>query len=357
MLGKKLAPLVLGSVMAFSGFSNSSFNHSSLPDTTLKFDIEDVIFLEQNYGLKGSRRAKRKFNRIYNNISDDFLPKNDYTLNDAKTFFLLVANELKSNNIFPSNNYFITPELAEKNSYLDCDNFSLLYVSIASRLGLPVTPVYVKNHVFVRWNFEDGTYYNWDSRAGTHKEDSYYENFFGASKQTKESGMYLSSVSLDEALAPLYVDFAIKEYEDGDFLDALFFTNEALSLDSSFINAYFHKAKILEAKDDFEGAINSYDLARTLDSLDTRYYFRKGALLIKEKHFSQAISTLEQLLELDNMELDAIPILIDANLSLGNVDKAKKLYEDLYDVGVIEANRYILDARKIFKKHSINWDF
>jgi tetratricopeptide (TPR) repeat protein len=355
MLLKTCTFIVFCSINFFIGLLGIT-PHQEPTTSNLKFDIYDVIYLEKNYGLKGSYRAKRKFNRIYKGVSANFTPKNEYTLDDAKYFFLLVANELKLNNVSPLNNYFITPELAEEHSYLDCDNFSLLYVSIASRLGLPVTPIYVKNHVFVRWYFDNGTYYNWDSRAGVHKADSYYVSAFNVSSHAKHTGIYLSAIPLENALAPLYVDFAIDKYENDDLSEALYFTNKALSVDSSFINAHFHKAKILEAKGDFEGAIRSYNQARSLDSLDTRYYYRKGALLIKEEYFTQAILILKKLLSFDNSELNAVPMLIDANLSLGNTDEARALYDNLYEVGVIEANPYILDARSIFRKHGMNID-
>ncbi len=355
MLLKAYTLSILITVNSVIGFINTSIYQES-SNCSLKFDIYDVIYLEENFGLKGSYRAKRKFKKIYTEVAGNFELKDSYSQEDVEYFFSLVTRTLEKNHILPSNNYFITPALAEKYSYIDCDNFSLIYISIASRLKLPVSPIYVKNHVFVRWNFQDGSHYNWDGRAKSHREDSYYERAFKVSEQTKKTGLYLSPVSLKRALAPLYVDFSIDKYEQENLPEALAYVNRALLVDSTFINAYFHKAKILESGGDFQSALRAYAMAKSLDSLDTRSYYREGELLIKLGNHTQAVFILEKLLSLDANELDAIPILIDAHLNLHNIDEAKKLYSQLYSIGVMVANRNILDAKSVFKKHGVSID-
>jgi hypothetical protein len=54
-------------------------------------------------------------------------------------------------------------------SHVDCDISSLLYLSIAEALSLPLRMVEVPQHSFVRWRFNDNTHLNWDTNYGFNK--------------------------------------------------------------------------------------------------------------------------------------------------------------------------------------------
>jgi hypothetical protein len=49
---------------------------------------------------------------------------------------------------------------------IDCDLGAILYLSIGEILQLPLSLVEVPNHNFVRWNFADYSYFNWDNNSG-----------------------------------------------------------------------------------------------------------------------------------------------------------------------------------------------
>src|SRR6185369_9347809 len=51
---------------------------------------------------------------------------------------------------------------AQKLFYSDCDTTSLLYLSIAEVVGFQLEIVDLPTHTFLRYNFKDGTYLNWD---------------------------------------------------------------------------------------------------------------------------------------------------------------------------------------------------
>lgn len=52
--------------------------------------------------------------------------------------------------------------LADSVFKMDCDIGSILYASVAQCLNIPLYLVEVPKHNFVRWQFDDGTYLNWD---------------------------------------------------------------------------------------------------------------------------------------------------------------------------------------------------
>jgi tetratricopeptide (TPR) repeat protein len=96
---------------------------------------------------------------------------------------------------------------------MDCDIGSFLYLSIAEVLQLPLKLIEVPKHNFVRWEFENGTYLNWDVNAiAAFSNDEYRQGRTPASYiafdsiQEKQNG-YLKSKSLKQTMG--YYSFVL----------------------------------------------------------------------------------------------------------------------------------------------------
>lgn len=80
--------------------------------------------------------------------------------------------------------------------HVDCDLSSLLYLSIADRLELPLCLVEVPDHNFVRWVSGDGWSLNWDTNHGYDRyDDDGYARRYDASREQIERGVYLANLS------------------------------------------------------------------------------------------------------------------------------------------------------------------
>lgn len=96
---------------------------------------------------------------------------------------------------------------------MDCDLGSFLYLSIAEVLKLPLKLIEVPKHNFVRWEFENGTYLNWDVNAiAAFSNNEYRQGRTPASYiafdsiQEKQNG-YLKSKSHEQILG--YYSFVL----------------------------------------------------------------------------------------------------------------------------------------------------
>jgi tetratricopeptide (TPR) repeat protein len=96
---------------------------------------------------------------------------------------------------------------------MDCDIGSFLYLSIAEVLKLPLKLIEVPKHNFVRWEFENGTYLNWDVNViAAFSNDDYRQGRTPASYiafdsiQEKQNG-YLKSKSHEQTLG--YYSFVL----------------------------------------------------------------------------------------------------------------------------------------------------
>src|SRR6056297_1402263 len=143
---------------------------------SIGFNLETALGLEKAYGIKKTRVAKRRLNKIFREVSKSFKTDTVYTRPEARTFFKLLDETLDEAGLWRSDATFLTPGLLEDKFTLDCDNLSLIYVDFGKRLHLPIKPVYSKNHMFVRWVFPDGSYMNWDPLAGMSYSDKSYRD-------------------------------------------------------------------------------------------------------------------------------------------------------------------------------------
>ncbi|BAN49318.1 hypothetical protein [Metapseudomonas resinovorans] len=81
-------------------------------------------------------------------------------------------------------------------SHVDCDLSSLVYLSISETIGLPICFVEVPGHNFIRWNFTNGKYINWDTNFGYNRfTDDEYARMYGAQKEQIDNGTYLSNMT------------------------------------------------------------------------------------------------------------------------------------------------------------------
>jgi tetratricopeptide (TPR) repeat protein len=81
-------------------------------------------------------------------------------------------------------------------SHVDCDLSSLLYLSIADVLGLPLRMVEVPQHNFIRWRLSEDHHINWDTNYGFNRyTDNEYAAIHGVTPDLIVKGVYLDDLS------------------------------------------------------------------------------------------------------------------------------------------------------------------
>ena len=98
------------------------------------------------------------------------------------------------------------PDLAKPFYVLDCDTCSFVYVGIADACGFGdrLHLVDLPDHMFVRWEFSDGSHLNWDTNDATVVEDKEYAKDYDLTKRLRRGRVYLASMTRDEARGHVY---------------------------------------------------------------------------------------------------------------------------------------------------------
>lgn len=84
-------------------------------------------------------------------------------------------------------------------------------------------------------------------------------------------------------------------FEEGNLDKAIFYYNEAILADSTFVDAYLNNAIVLVAKGDHYGAIEMYDAVLTLNSKNDKALFKRANLYLDVDQYYRALDDLDAL--------------------------------------------------------------
>ena len=151
---------------------------------------------------------------------------------------------------------------------IDCDGYSALYLAIGETLNLPIKMVRAPAHTFVRWEFRDGTYVNWETTIGAPKSDRYY--VIKHKIDRKANGVTsLKSLDItedrDEILANTYVNCGVEWLKKLQFDKAIDRFDEAIRRDPLYEAPYYNKGLVYFHRGDMENAIKWCEKAVSLN--------------------------------------------------------------------------------------------
>ncbi len=150
----------------------------------------------------------------------------------------------------------------------DCDINSLLYLTIAEHLQLPIYGMVLPKHVFVVWKDEEKNQeIYWETTEGKARSLEFYQKKYGIEAEETGPNMILSPLTKKDLLA--VVSFNIgKAYADKDiFEEAIRYTRQAIELRKDWYNPYSTMAVIY----------------RKMELPDNALYYSRKALQLYDK--------------------------------------------------------------------------
>src|SRR5258706_14871155 len=89
---------------------------------------------------------------------------------------------------------------AEEPFYItDCDISSFIFLGVGDALGIDLHLVDLPDHMFVRWQFADGTHVNWDTNDAKAPSDKDYAADYAMGKRLRKRRIYLATMTPREA--------------------------------------------------------------------------------------------------------------------------------------------------------------
>lgn len=121
---------------------------------------------------------------IIDNVRENINKEMKYWLNDTeknRAYFALATVNFYLQKYNYNQGHLLSQGLDKKE--LDCDLYSVVYISVGEALNLPIVGVHVdteshdSNHVFVRWVKDGETVLNWETTSGRRITDNELEEW------------------------------------------------------------------------------------------------------------------------------------------------------------------------------------
>jgi tetratricopeptide (TPR) repeat protein len=201
----------------------------------------------------------------------------------------------------------------------NCIGLSILYLSIAERLKLPVFGVNVPEHIFVRYDDGEQRINIEMGHSGMNLSDIFYvthsiERF---DKKSVDSGCFLMNLNKKEVISDVFLNRSKIRRERGNHRGALDDCNKAILLNSRNPGAYCNRGVIYEKMEMISEAIESYSLAIfgvkgeygkaiedfgeaiSINPVFTLSYFNRAIALKKMGEIEKAIQDYNKVINID----------------------------------------------------------
>jgi tetratricopeptide (TPR) repeat protein len=199
------------------------------------------------------------------------------------------------------NDLFLHTVLDKKRGY--CLSLSVLYLSLAERLGLPLYGVVVPGHFFVR--YDDGRVrFNIETTSkGGNAADAYYIKKFQVPQG--QDNIYMKNLSKIQTLGCFLNNLGNSYVEIGDTESALLALLRAVEINPTLSESRANLGNIYLKKGQVTDAIYEYRAALEINPNDAKTHNNLGNAYTEQDWLNYAVSEYNQSFELDPNFADA----------------------------------------------------
>jgi tetratricopeptide (TPR) repeat protein len=199
------------------------------------------------------------------------------------------------------NDLFLHTVLDKKRGY--CLSLSILYLSLAERLGLSLYGVVVPGHFFVR--YDDGQVrFNIETTSkGGVAPDKHYINKFKVPKGN--SGIYMKNLDKIQTLGCFFNNLGNSYSDIGDKASALRALETAVEINPLLPEARSNLGNIYLEMNQLQDAIYQYEAALEINPGDAKTHNNLGNAYVEQDRLSYAVSQYRQSIRLDPNYIDA----------------------------------------------------
>lgn len=256
--------------------------------------IREILYLQKDFGNPVS--ALQTLDRLFDAIKKKVKPKPQYNKEEAiralKAIGYVLENE--GNFEYGKNNLLIEGLKKQENGkrFIDCDDYSSIYLAAAESLGLLLEPVYASRHVFLRYRSNDCTGFYWEPTLASEKDFYFYKKWLNIS----ENSGYPKVLNEKEFEAIHFCSLGVAWYEKADYDEAIKYFKRAIKLNSNFVEAHNNLGVAYAKQGNYSKAIECYkkatqknlNYATPFNNIGVAFY-RLGYLEKAVKYFEKAI--------------------------------------------------------------------
>ncbi len=278
-------------IAAFSYTEAFSGIYSGTPRTI----AHDFLDMEKKFGA--DTRHYEYINTLINKAMAKITVKNDYTTEEAVMTLEIIHALLKKEGFVYKQNFLLNAGIDSKK--IDCDNYSTIYTAISEVLRLPVIPACAPNHTFLRFNFNDGSYLNWDPVDGKSYPDAFYIKKLNIAEKSLQNGVYLKSLARKEFIGMEYNNIGAHLFIKKKFKEAIPFFDFAVEYYPKYSSAYHNRGNANYAINHLDKALADLLTADSLDPMQATTHNSLGQIYLERKEYMKAFDHFAESIRLD----------------------------------------------------------
>ncbi|MFC1691141.1 tetratricopeptide repeat protein [Nanoarchaeota archaeon] len=228
-----------------------------------------------------------------------------------------------------------------KSYELDCASFSYLYLSIAEKVGLPITGVLVQEHIVLQGKIGDQVFY-WEPTEGRISTIDGVLDGYNVHIDSFEKGVYLTPLNHNGLLSMANLNIGYCSYYSGNIETAEEYTDRSLELNPNYSEAHHNKGLILLDKGQHEEARNSFNKSIELNPFYYAAFIHSALLESGQGNYEEAMSLLRKAMDIDPNRCEAFG-------NMGSILSDLKRYDD----ALMITNRAISMSEGDFRLHNI----
>ena len=309
----KATAAVIGVViaeLAVAGFLLSQPVHAEesylqKPENQLKarhqnrYDLKVRESLESQKEFGNPASALQTLDHLFGKIEMKVRPRANYNKEEAIEALKVIDGVLKEEGKFEYRKNKLLIEGLKKQEdgkrFIDCDDYSSIYLFAGERLGLSLEPVYVPKHVFLRCILDDYTSFYWEPTIASEKDAGFYKDWLNIPDESS----YPKILNEKEFEAIHLSNLGAAWYEKGDYAKVIEYSERAIRLNPKYAEAFNNLGAAYAKQGNLDVAMECYKKATTINPNYAAVFSNIGVAFYRLGYFEKALEYFEKAIELD----------------------------------------------------------
>lgn len=264
-----------------------------------KYDLKIREFLETQKEFGNPASALQTLDHLFDKVKMKIRPRTKYNKKEAIKALKVIDGVLKKEGNFEyrKNKLLIEGLKKQKNGkrFIDCDDYSSIYLFAGERLGLFLEPVYAPQHVFLRCTLDDYTSFYWEPTIAVEKDVGFYKDWLNI----PDKSIFPIILNEKEFEAIQLCNLGSAWYEKGDYVKAVEYYKKAIRLNQNCAEAINNLGVIYSKQGNLDIAMDYYKKATRIDPNYAEAFSNIGVVFYKQGYLQKAIELFERALEKD----------------------------------------------------------
>jgi len=297
-----------------------------------KYDIKirKSLDLQKDFGDPVS--AHKTLDHLFIKIKNRIRPKSKYNKEEAIEVLKVMSRVLKREGSFEyrKNNLLINGLEKENNGkrFIDCDDYSFIYLAASEYLGLSLDPVYVPKHVFLICRLNDRSYFYWEPTIAVEKDAGYYRDWLNIA----ENSGYPKILNEKEFEALQLCNLGVAWYEKGEYKKAIEYFKRALRLNPKYAVAFNNLGAAYAKQGIFDIALDCYKKATNIDPNYATAFNNTGVAFYRMSYLEKAVEFFERAIEANPRYDRAYNYKVIVLIKKGERNKALKFLNEMHEL-------------------------